>query len=170
MRSLKNCFNSAEKWICIVLFFVTLVLLTIQVVSRYVFNSSPSWTEELARYCFVWLIFLGASYAASQAAHITIDTAINIYPKKIRKYMALLGLLIWTVVNIFIVYYSAKFTLKLYTSNRISISLFINVAYVYAAIPVGYAFTTIRILQKELLPILFSFKGNNKIGENGDIL
>lgn len=55
---------------------VAIVILTlstfIQVITRYILSSPPSWTEELARYMFVWATFLGAAVALDKGLHATI--------------------------------------------------------------------------------------------------
>ena len=43
------------------LFVVLVAVVFYQVLARYAFNSPPSWTEELARYCQVWIILLTSS-------------------------------------------------------------------------------------------------------------
>lgn len=49
----------------------TLVL--IQVLSRYVFHSPLTWTEELARFSLVWLTFVGAGFVMARRQHIVVD-------------------------------------------------------------------------------------------------
>lgn len=44
-----------------------------QIFSRYLMNSPSSFTEELARYLFIWIGILGAAYAAGQQTHLAID-------------------------------------------------------------------------------------------------
>ncbi|WP_324719954.1 TRAP transporter small permease [Salinimicrobium sp. HB62] len=44
-----------------------------QIFSRYLLNSPSSFTEELARYLFIWIGILGAAYAAGQQKHLSID-------------------------------------------------------------------------------------------------
>lgn len=43
------------------------------VIARYVFNSSFSWTEEFAIWCFTWLIFLGAALGVRRHRHVVAD-------------------------------------------------------------------------------------------------
>jgi len=43
------------------------------VVCRYVLNDSLTWGDELTRYIFIWIVFLGASIAARRRAHIAVD-------------------------------------------------------------------------------------------------
>ena len=44
-----------------------------QVIARYVLQVSVPWAEETARYVFIWMTFLGASYAAKKGIHIRVD-------------------------------------------------------------------------------------------------
>jgi len=48
-------------------------VVAVQVVGRYLFNHSPFWSEEVARYLLVWLTFLGAAAAYYRRAHPGID-------------------------------------------------------------------------------------------------
>ena len=51
-------------WVAASLFMLVMVAaVALQVISRYVFFSPPSWTEELARYCMIWAGYLGATVA-----------------------------------------------------------------------------------------------------------
>lgn len=52
--------------ICSLLMVILLCCSALQVTSRYVFGSSITWTEEAARYCFIWLDMLGASVLVYQ--------------------------------------------------------------------------------------------------------
>ena len=56
--------NACAEFILWVLVALTIVVTFVQVVFRYGLDSSLSWSEELARYLFVWVIFIGASVAA----------------------------------------------------------------------------------------------------------
>lgn len=50
-----------------------MTIIFIQVLARYVFNYSLSWSEEIGRYCFVWISFLGFAAAFKSGAHIALD-------------------------------------------------------------------------------------------------
>lgn len=43
------------------------------VICRYVFNSSLTWSEELTRYMFIWVVFLGAAIGVRERTHIAVD-------------------------------------------------------------------------------------------------
>lgn len=57
---LKKCWDHFEETILVYSYLLVVPLLFVQVVSRYVFNHSLSWSEELARYIFIWQVWLGS--------------------------------------------------------------------------------------------------------------
>ncbi|UCE41712.1 MAG: TRAP transporter small permease [Candidatus Aminicenantes bacterium] len=57
----------------IFLFLVLVAVVFYQVVARYIFNDPPSWTEELARYCQVWVILLTSSICIRKGSHLAVD-------------------------------------------------------------------------------------------------
>ena len=59
MKVMKWFDEYAEISVCVVLMSTMTVLLAVQVFMRYVMGASLSWSEEIARYLFIWLIYLG---------------------------------------------------------------------------------------------------------------
>ena len=90
-KILKWLDDNIELYICVFLMSFMTLLVFVQVVMRYVFNNSLSWSEELARYTFIWLIYIGISYGCKLRKHIKIDAALYLFPKKVRPYVVLLG-------------------------------------------------------------------------------
>lgn len=59
MKKVIGFYNSLEAHLLVISLAFTTLLIFVQVVMRYVFNNSLSWSEELARYVFIWQIWLG---------------------------------------------------------------------------------------------------------------
>ncbi|NQD79515.1 TRAP transporter small permease [Pseudomonas seleniipraecipitans] len=55
------------------------------VVLRYVFNSGITWSEEMSRYLFVFMIFFGAALALIQHKHLAVDMLVEHLPQPLRK-------------------------------------------------------------------------------------
>ena len=146
MDKLKAFFNDIEKNLCVFLMAAILIVLSIQVIGRYFFNITPQWAEELARYLFIWLTFTGVGYATKQNAHIRIESFNNLWPKSIRKVVALFGEVVWIAFNLLIFYESAKYTYDVFALKQISVAVKISMGWAYLAIPVGYGFMTIRVI------------------------
>ena len=58
--------ENLESTLCMILLSTFTIVLFLQVVMRKMFNNSLSWSEELARYLFIWMVFIGISYGAKQ--------------------------------------------------------------------------------------------------------
>lgn len=64
---------TAEKWLAGLGMFALVALVAIQVVCRYIFKIATPWTEELARYAFLWTTYLGCAMCFSKKKHVVID-------------------------------------------------------------------------------------------------
>lgn len=79
-----------ETAIAVILGLMT-VITFVNVVLRYVFNSSLIWGLELTSALFAWLVLFGMSYAVKVTAHLGVDAVINILPHRGRRILALLS-------------------------------------------------------------------------------
>ncbi len=86
---MRKIWDNPEEFIIIPLIFAMSFIIFIQVITRYVFHNSLTWSEELARYLFVWLVYFSVSFTARRQKHIRIDAAINLYPKAMRQIIEL---------------------------------------------------------------------------------
>jgi TRAP-type C4-dicarboxylate transport system permease small subunit len=64
---------TAEDWICLVFFWAMAGLVFLQFFSRYVLNDSYAWTEELATYCLLPVVFVGAAACVRRSRHIQVN-------------------------------------------------------------------------------------------------
>ena len=101
-----RCMDLVDKVvreICIFLMFVMLVLVLLQVVSRYLLPVSLSWTEELARFTMLWLIFLASSHIARKSSYIRVTFIIDRQPDKVKR---ILSVIVKTIVLITAAHYT----------------------------------------------------------------
>jgi TRAP-type C4-dicarboxylate transport system permease small subunit len=64
---------SFEDWICFGFFWLMAGLVFLQFFSRYVLNNSYAWTEELAVYCLIGVVFIGAAMCVRRMRHIQVN-------------------------------------------------------------------------------------------------
>lgn len=64
---------SVEDWVCLGFFWAMAGLVFVQFFTRYVLNDSFAWTEELAVYCLIPVVFIGASMCVRRARHIQVN-------------------------------------------------------------------------------------------------
>src|ERR1044072_4149707 len=63
----------AEGWVALGLFWLLGVTVLVQFVTRYVLNDSAAWTEEVARYMLIGVVFVGATIGVARNSHIQVD-------------------------------------------------------------------------------------------------
>ena len=75
-------FVRLNRWVVIALMATMAVLVFANVVSRYVFNFSIIWVEELTRYMMVWVGFVGSGLVLRYGAHIAVDAFQDLLPER----------------------------------------------------------------------------------------
>jgi C4-dicarboxylate transporter DctM subunit len=125
----------------------TVAIALIQVFCRYVLNDSLSWPEEMAKFAFVWFVFLGAAMVTRRSRHIVID----LVPRSLSPDMLRIHAVVVRVISV-----SVSTFLLVYGADLVSKSTFTSPAlqwpytYLYLAIPVG---ATISLAVLALEPI-----------------
>ncbi len=74
-----------EECIFCVILLAMAGVVTLQVFFRYVLGDPLTWTEELSRFLFVWLIAFAAGYSVSTREHIKVELIVDLLPKKVQK-------------------------------------------------------------------------------------
>lgn len=137
LKKLSNGIDKVFVWFGVA-FLITLTIATfVQVVGRYVLNSSPSWTDEMARYCFVWANMLGAAIALKHGHH----AAIDLLPNKLHGVARVIQK---TIVDCLVTFAAGlllvegfKMTMAIYETGQLSPAMRIPVWIIYMSIAIG---------------------------------
>lgn len=84
MNAVKKGLDKVLSWASVVLFALLVVVVVWQVVSRQILQDPSAWTEELARYTFVWLGFFAAALVFSERGHIAVDFLVRKTPPPVQ--------------------------------------------------------------------------------------
>lgn len=109
-----------------------------QVISRYVFSSPSSWTEEVARFLLIWIGVLGAAYAFRTGVHLGLDVLpkkLAGTPARVLKMFTLLMVLIFAV-GVLVIGGGSLVSLT-WELKQYSAVLGLPIAFVYSVIPVA---------------------------------
>ena len=93
-----------EEYFLFVILTAMVAIIFIQVVMRYVFNNSLSWSEELARYMYVWVTWVGVSYSVRNGSHLRITMLRDRLPLKGRQGLEILVTIVWIAFGLFGMY------------------------------------------------------------------
>lgn len=79
---LKSLDDNAERWLLLVFYTMIVVTVVVEVIRRFLLAYSSIWGGEIARYSFIYLVWLGAAAAVKQRAHIRIDVLLHVLPNQ----------------------------------------------------------------------------------------
>lgn len=127
-------FRKVINFISISLFAFLVIVVFLQVVSRTIGIAIP-WTEEAARFTFIWLVFLGGTITVAKGMNMTFDLIIDSLPDRLWK-PAFIVLTLISVAFLAIIIVSG-FQLAIMNMGQLSSVLRIPMGYVYIAIPIG---------------------------------
>lgn len=82
---LKVIYRHPLEFALCILLVATVVVTFSQVVTRYFLHVSLSWSEEVARFLFVWIASLGAAYGFKTKSHFAIVFLVNRFPSRLQK-------------------------------------------------------------------------------------
>ncbi len=131
---------------------VTMIVMTLavaaQILCRYVFTMPLDWSEEMAQFCFVWCIYMGASYACMNRKHLKIDAALFLFPKSWRLWVEFLGKVLFLVFAVIVVLASWQhFDRITFVRPQLSPAMRIPMGVAYSAIPLSFGLIIVRLLQ-----------------------
>ena len=119
----------------------------LEVIRRYVFSASSPWGEMTARYAFVYLSYIAAAEAIRLRKHIRITLIIDKFSDRLRNLFDLYIDLLTTGLAVLVIYYSVEVIQIQWTVNIVMESANVNLAFAYAALPIGWGLLIIRIVQ-----------------------
>jgi TRAP-type C4-dicarboxylate transport system permease small subunit len=147
MKAIKWLEGNFEFVLVVSLLAIMTTAVFLQVVTR-TFNYSLSWTEELARYCFIWLVYIGISYAVKEKKHIKIEALEMVMDEDGRKLLGLISHVIFLLFSIFVVFVGSNMVINLYFLGQTSPALGLPMWIVYLAGPVGFSLCAVRLVQQ----------------------
>ena len=138
------------KWIensIAVLTMTTVSLLVFgQVISRYFFEYTPVWSEELSRFLIVWSIFIGVAIGVRKNQHIGVDAIIRFLPHKLKLASEVLLNLIGVVVIAILIYSSFEFIGHTIEYEQLSPAMRLPMYIPYIAMPVGLSLSIFHFI------------------------
>ena len=140
---MKDFFKKFELYIGSVFIAVTVIVVVMNVFTRYVLKFTFFWAEELAVGCFVWTIFLGTAAAYKEKALIGVEALVVLLPKKGRDVLAFFTYLLLFVLCSVMLYFSFTYVSS---SSKITAALEVSYAYINTSIIISFALMTFYTL------------------------
>lgn len=144
LRALNRALIALETCAVGVLVIAVCDVVLLHVLMRYLFSYPNPWSEEMSRFCFIWMSLLGASLAVAHRSHFRFDQVTQRFPPRARKVVeALAGAVVLLFALLLI---GTGIALMDLTLGERSAALNLPVALVYAAAPVSGVLMVIHLL------------------------
>ena len=138
--------RDGERWLLLIFYTMIVATIAIEVLRRFGLAYSSIWGEEIARYAFIYLVWIGAAAAVHDRAHIRIDVLLHYLPPRGKAVIYMFGDLVMLAVALLALYFSIETVLVSLKFGSVTHGLRIEQAWFLAAVPIGFALITLRLI------------------------
>ncbi|MEM8958944.1 MAG: TRAP transporter small permease [Pseudomonadota bacterium] len=154
MSHLLDALNrNAERWLLLVFYVMLVATMFIEVLRREVFSYSSIWGEEIVRYSFIYLAWIGAAAAVKERGHIRIDVLMEYVGPRVKALLYIFGDIVMFVVAVIAFYWSLEAVLVSAKFGSVTHGLRISQVWFLSAVPFGFALVILRLVQSFLRDI-----------------
>lgn len=145
MDALFSGLRKLEKWILVLLMTLLIIVCFLQVWFRLVMQEPLAWTEELARYAFVWLTFVGGAAVVGNWGHFQVDFLLSYCPAWLKLPLRFISYIAIAVFAYIMMFYGWELLDKVYRQK--SAAMLIPMAYPYAALPLSGLLMIVHLVE-----------------------
>jgi len=142
LRKANDAVSVLSKVIVIISFSILIIACVLQVFTRFVLNNALSWTEELARYAFIWSNLAGAVICVRHVSHATVTAVTECLPRKAQVALKLIVQILIIAICTILVVYGGQVTWA--TRLQTSPALRVNMALINSSVPISALFMLIH--------------------------
>lgn len=147
MQFLKLLDRNAEKWALLVFYSMLVITMAVEVLRREVFSYSSIWGEEIVRYSFIYLAWIGAAAAVKERAHIRIDVLMHYLSPRMKTLLYIFGDFVMLGVAVGALVWSFETVHVSWTFGSVSHGLRVSLVWFLMAVPAGFTLMIVRLLQ-----------------------
>ena len=165
MHKFKNFVDTVDRvatWLTYLTVTVMVGMVAMQVFTRYLLHNSFSFTEELARYMFIWSVALGSALALKERKHVAVTVVVSMFPSKIERIVRSMADALAVIFFILLLVFGIVMVFN--TRMQTTPGLGISIAFVYLAIPVSAVILIINGIYNALI----DFAGEEKTSSEGE--
>lgn len=156
MKKLLKYLDNTLSILLIISASAMVLVVLLQIIARYALPWSPHWTEEVARFCFIYMVSLGAGLAIKDNAYINVTTFLMKFSNTGRLYME--SIILFSICLLMLIMFIYCFPLLNIVKLQTSAALQINMAFIYFSMMVMSFFVMFYALV-QLIEKLRQLKG-----------
>src|SRR6056297_46656 len=150
LRILDALNRNAERWALLVFYVMLVVTMFVEVLRREIMSYSSIWGEEIVRYSFIYLAWIGAAAAVRERGHIRIDVILQYVGRRVKALLYIFGDIVMFAVALVALYWSFETVLVSAKFGSVTHGLRISQVWFLSAVPIGFALVVFRLIQSFL--------------------
>lgn len=150
METLRNIDRNAERWLLLTFYVMLVITMAIEVLRREIFSYSSIWGEEIVRYSFIYLAWIGAAAAVKDRGHIRIDVIMHYVPIWLKALLYMFGDIVMMFVAVVALYWSWETLHVSWKFGSVTHGLRISQTFFLFAVPFGFGLVIWRLIQSFL--------------------
>lgn len=127
------------------------VVIGLQVILRYAFNSAATWPEELCRYSMLWLVFCGIILIEKDSNHLRVEVLYELASPFIKRILDIIGRTVTIIFYVIACYLSWKMMLLVKMTGQVGVGLPVPIWMIWIIIPAGFALSLIYCIRNIIL-------------------
>lgn len=155
-----------EKVVVTVMTIILMISCSVGVVSRYVFNMSVTWTEEVSVFALVWLAYFGSAISVTRRRHLRIELLpMALFGPKGQKIVNIIVNVVFFCFALFIVKGTFDMTALAYRTNQVFAATGIHKWVSIVAVPCAFLVIALRVFQ-DTMKLIAEYKAIGNSSES----
>ncbi|MFT6389322.1 MAG: TRAP-type C4-dicarboxylate transport system permease small subunit [Cellvibrionaceae bacterium] len=142
-----NIEENCERWLLLIFYVMIVATIGMEVLRRFGLSYSSIWGEEIARYAFIYLVWVGTAAAVKDRAHLRIDVLMQFLSPKGKAFAYIFGDVIMLGIAVLALYFSYETLQVSLKFGSVTHGLRISQAWFLAAVPFGFVLVCTRLIQ-----------------------
>lgn len=162
--------KTIEKWFepCVIIFSLGMIIVLVfaDVIARFAFSTSIAVANELARFCFVYMIYFGVSYAIREKRHMRVTLLLDLIPEKAARWVYAAAEFVFLIYSVAVCWLGVVITQQAFERGKILSSTEWPLGVLYFAIILSGALSVMRLCVS-IKCIIFCGYGHNHLKVEG---
>ena len=147
---LRDIDKNLERWALLFFYSLLVITMAVEVVRRELFSFSSIWGEEIVRYAFIYLVWIGAAAGIRDRAHIRIDVIFTSMGGRTKAIFYLFGDFVMLGLSVIALWYSFETVEVSWKFGSVTDGLRISKVWFLLAVPIGFVLIIYRLVQSIL--------------------
>ena len=108
IEKIKKLFDEIANWICTISLVIIVIVMTMVAITRYLFNYTPSWSEELCLFLLTWVGLFSSCIAENNETHIRLTFIDGLFPPPVLRVFGIIRYFLKLFFFVLMTYYGVK--------------------------------------------------------------